>query len=60
MNLISGDDVQTQNILDCNLLPILFKLYNHPRDSIRKEINWSISNIAAGNKHQIQVLFFFI
>ena len=44
-NIVSGDDKQTQSVLDCDILPILYELYNHKSDTIRKEINWSLSNI---------------
>ena len=54
-NIVSGDDVQTQAILDCGLLSILFDLIKSPKDTIRKEVCWSISNITAGTKSQIQV-----
>lgn len=30
-------------------------LLNNPRESVRKEACWTLSNITAGNKQQIQV-----
>lgn len=54
-NIVSGDDSQTQKILDCDLLTTLFDLLKSNRDTIRKEVCWSISNITAGTKSQIQV-----
>ena len=54
-NIVSGDDSQTQSILDCGLLPILTDLLQSPKNTIRKEVCWIISNITAGTKTQIQV-----
>jgi len=54
-NIVSGDDVQTQAILDCGLLPTLSDLIKSPKDTIRKEVCWSLSNITAGTVSQIQV-----
>lgn len=44
-----------QIILNCNALPSLLHLLSNSRESIRKEACWTISNITAGNRAQIQV-----
>lgn len=44
-NIVSGDDVQTQAILDCGLLSTLFDLIKSSKDTIRKEVCWSINII---------------
>lgn len=44
-----------QVILNCNALPSLLYLLSNSRESIRKEACWTISNITAGNRAQIQV-----
>lgn len=54
-NIVTGDDVQTQVILNCNALPCLHHLLSSPKESVRKEACWTISNITAGNRQQIQV-----
>lgn len=54
-NIVTGDDVQTQVILNCSALPCLHHLLSSPKESVRKEACWTISNITAGNRHQIQV-----
>jgi len=54
-NIVTGDDVQTQVILNCSALPCLLHLLASPKESIRKEASWTISNITAGNRQQIQV-----
>jgi len=52
---VTGDDVQTQVVLNCSVLPCLLSLLGSPKETIRKEACWTISNITAGNKNQIQV-----
>ncbi|GAB4855661.1 Importin subunit alpha-4 [Ancistrocladus abbreviatus] len=56
-NIVSGDDHQTQFIIDNQVLPNLYKLLteNHKK-SIKKEACWAISNITAGNKAQVQAV----
>ena len=54
-NILTGDDVQTQFVINCSALPALQLLLDHPVPSIRKEACWAISNMTAGNKVQIQV-----
>ncbi|XP_073272597.1 importin subunit alpha-4-like [Primulina huaijiensis] len=56
-NIVTGDDGQTQFVIDNQVLPILYQLLtqNHKK-SIKKEACWTISNITAGNKAQIQAV----
>ena len=54
-NIVTGDDIQTQVILNCSALPCLLHLLSCPKEGIRKEACWTISNITAGNRTQIQV-----
>lgn len=44
-NVITGDDMQTQNFLSSNF-----------KRSIKKEACWAFSNITAGNSEQIQAV----
>eukprot|EP00976_Prorocentrum_cordatum_P019959 404483-Prorocentrum_minimum.AAC.1 len=54
-NIVTGDDLQTQAIINCSALPCLLNLLSHNhKKSIKKEACWTISNITAGNKDQIQ------
>lgn len=55
-NIVTGDDHQTQVILNCNALPCLLHLLSSPKETVRKEACWTISNITAGNRQQIQVI----
>eukprot|EP00899_Mesostigma_viride_P007416 jgi/Mesvir1/16676/Mv15078-RA.1 len=56
-NIVTGDDNQTQMVINCNALPALHNLLtmNHKK-SIKKEACWTVSNITAGNKEQIQAV----
>ncbi|PWA50429.1 importin alpha isoform 2 [Artemisia annua] len=54
-NIVTGDDLQTQCIIEHGALPCLLSLLTHNhKKSIKKEACWTISNITAGNKEQIQ------
>ncbi|XP_047319874.1 importin subunit alpha-1a-like [Impatiens glandulifera] len=55
-NIVTGDDMQTQFIINHGVLPCLVNLMTgNYKKSIKKEACWAISNITAGNKDQIQV-----
>jgi len=53
-NIVTGDDQQTQEILNQSALTCLLALLANPKKGIRKEACWTISNITAGNCNQIQ------
>lgn len=53
-NICTGNDRQTQILLDLNVLPSLGQLLNSQRKTIRKETCWTLSNITAGTKIQTQ------
>ncbi|XP_047328688.1 importin subunit alpha-4-like [Impatiens glandulifera] len=56
-NIVTGDDAQTQFIIDNQVLPFLAQLLiQNYKKSIKKEACWTISNITAGNKNQIQAV----
>lgn len=55
-NIVTGDDSQTQMILNCGALPSIYFLLNADKETIIKEACWTISNIAAGNIEQIQAV----
>ncbi|XP_042055246.1 importin subunit alpha-2-like [Salvia splendens] len=56
-NIVTGDDVQTQSIIEYGALPSLLSLLtHHHKKSIKKEACWTISNITAGNREQIQAV----
>lgn len=53
---MTGDDLQTQIIINCGALPALLQLLSSQKDGIRKEACWTISNVTAGNSTQIQAV----
>ncbi|CDP17235.1 unnamed protein product [Coffea canephora] len=56
-NIVTGDDMQTQCILNHQALGRLLNLLaGNYKKSIKKEACWTISNITAGNRDQIQAV----
>lgn len=58
-NIVTGDDSQTQTILNSGALHTVHgipRLMLSPKESIRKEACWTVSNITAGNRQQIQAV----
>ena len=39
-NIVTGDDIQTQVIINCGALPCLLQLLSAPKESIRKEVRF--------------------
>jgi hypothetical protein len=56
-NVVTGDDVQTQAVINAGALPCLLNLLaaGHKK-SIKKEACWTVSNITAGTRDQIQAV----
>lgn len=55
-NIVTGNDSQTDVVLQSGGLANMIKLLSNPRNSIVKEAAWTISNITAGNPQQIQTV----
>lgn len=55
-NLVSGNDLQTQSVLDAGALVYMPSLLRNAKKNIRKETCWLLSNVAAGNANQISTL----
>lgn len=55
-NIVTGDDVQTQVIINCGALPCILHVLGSSKELVRKEACWTVSNIAAGNREQIQAV----
>lgn len=55
-NLTSGDDMQTQLLLNHNILTEFLKILDHPKANIRKEVYYSLSNVCAGTKLQLDAV----
>lgn len=55
-NFVTGNDEQTQAVIDAGILKHLSSLLESPKKAIRKESCWLASNIAAGTQKQISLL----
>eukprot|EP00253_Pinus_taeda_P004943 PITA_04943 len=57
-NIVTGDDVQTQVVIESQALPSILHLLTNTgtKKTIVKEACWIISNITAGAKEQIQAV----
>lgn len=55
-NIVTGDDHQTQTMLECKPLPALAGMLSCQKKGLRKETCWTISNVTAGTSHQIQMV----
>ena len=53
---MTGNDAQTQEVIDLGVLPILVSLLDHPKKNVRKEACWSFSNVASGTVSQVQAI----
>jgi importin subunit alpha-2 len=52
--MASGSDDQTQVVVDSGVLTRLEHLTHSPKDSIKREVFWMVSNILSGTCQQIQ------
>jgi len=55
-NIAAGNDLHTETVLNCSVLPCLLALLAHNKRDIRKEACWAISNITAGDPSRIQAV----
>mmetsp|Transcript_2570 Transcript_2570/g.3748 ORF Transcript_2570/g.3748 Transcript_2570/m.3748 type:complete len:565 (-) Transcript_2570:210-1904(-) len=55
-NFVSGNELQTQAVIDAGIFSVANDLLHHGRRKIRKETCWLLSNIAAGSHEQIASL----
>jgi len=53
-NIVTGNDEQTQCVLESGALQGMERLVMHERTNIQKEACWLISNVTAGTQTQIQ------
>lgn len=47
-NIVTGNDLQTDAVINAGVLDVLGRLLEHSRLSIVKEAAWTVSNITAG------------
>jgi len=55
-NIVTGDDLQTQVVINNGALLRLVVLLTNQKKAIRKEACWTISNITAGSVEQIEAV----
>ncbi|CAE5960388.1 unnamed protein product [Arabidopsis arenosa] len=56
-NIVTGDDLQTQCVIDSGALPCFVNLLTQNyKKNIKKEACWTISNITSGTQEQIQMV----
>lgn len=55
INVVSGNEHQTQEMIDAGAIPALQSMMKIPQETIRKEAALIISNIAAGSLWQVKV-----
>lgn len=57
-NIVTGDDQQTQAVIDADVLGAFRVILSdiHVKNSLRKECCWAVSNIAAGTAMQCQAI----
>lgn len=52
-NIVTGDDTQTQTVINSGALEALGHLLQSPKEGVRKEACWMISNVTAGSISQV-------
>jgi importin subunit alpha-6/7 len=55
-NFVSGNEEQTQEVIDAGVLNVVMNIINGQKKNLRKEMCWLLSNIAAGTQKQITKL----
>jgi hypothetical protein len=55
-NFVQGTDLETQAVIDAGVLSYFTALLRHRKRTIRQEVCWTLSNVAAGTAPQIQAI----
>ena len=56
-HLFTADNSQIEGLLDEDILDGIVPHLYHSKQEVRREAAWTLSNIMAGNEHQIQKVF---
>ncbi len=56
-NIVTSTNEHTQKVLDCYALDFIEDLVCSTNEYLRRESTWILSNIAAGNQRQIQMIY---
>lgn len=57
-NIVTGNDLQTDAVINSGVLDVLGRLLEHSRLSIVKEAAWTVSNITAGEINDFSIMSF--
>lgn len=57
-NIVTGNDLQTDAVINSGVLDVLGRLLEHSRLSIVKEAAWTVSNITAGEINDFYITSF--
>lgn len=57
-NIVTGNDLQTDAVINSGVLDVLGRLLEHSRLSIVKEAAWTVSNITAGEINDFYIMSF--
>ena len=55
-SFVSGNEEQTQAVIDAGVLGVTLNVINGQKKTLRKEMCWLLSNIAAGTQKQVRTL----
>ncbi len=55
-NIVSGDDRQTDEIVELRVLPVISALLSHEEKDIKKEACWTLSNILCGTQNCVEAV----
>ncbi|CAD8066995.1 unnamed protein product [Paramecium primaurelia] len=53
-NILTGNEEQTNVVLNCGVLQVFQNLLQNKKRTLRQEVCWSLSNIAAGSSGQVK------
>jgi hypothetical protein len=56
-NVISGDDIHTEAVIQAGFMPLMIKLLGDVKVAVRKDAMWALSNIASCSSREIQLMF---
>lgn len=56
-NIACAGEKHTDALIDNGVLDLAIKYLSHPKKSMRREMCWILSNIAAGTRKQVEHFF---
>jgi importin subunit alpha-6/7 len=58
-NISTGSESQTNELLNNHVLALLLRLLDHSKRAVRREACWTLSNICAGTRPQVEKCIFY-